>query len=298
MTDMSKDSFDGQNVVFLVGCARSGTTWLQRLLASHPRIRTGQESFLFSSYLGPQLRNWHKELQTLSSGRGGAGMRAYLREDKFLSILREEMFRMMEPMIGDLPDGYLFLEKTPNHGLWIPEIVELLPRARFINMLRDGRDVVASLLAASRTWANWAPDNAYGASRRWVKNVEATETAAKKLPPEQFCQVRYEQLLESPQMVLQKVCNFLGLDWKEDEMVQAIRKNDAKVALKTATPIPIKGEFSLISGTEVKQPPGFIRRARAGSWKKDLSPVEKMLTWLVASRTMAKVGYPWILPWI
>jgi hypothetical protein len=298
MTSSIETSYDGHNVVFLVGCARSGTTWLQRLLASHPKIRTGQESFLFSSYIGPQLRNWSNEIRTLSSGRGGAGMRAYLREDEFLSILREEMFRFMKPMIGDLPDGYLFLEKTPNHALWMPEIIALLPKARFINMLRDGRDVVASLLAASRTWANWAPDNALGASRRWVRNVEAAEKAAKKLSPEQFYEVRYEQLLNSPKLVLQNVSRFLGINWNENEIVDAIKKNDAKVALKTATPIPIRGEFSVISGSEVKQPPGFIRRARAGSWKQDLSPVEKMLTWIGASRTMAKVGYPWILPWL
>src|SRR5487761_78015 len=252
MISMPENGYDGHNIVFLVGCARSGTTWLQRLLASHPKIHTGQESFLFSSYIGPQLRNWHKELRTLSSGRGGAGMRAYLREDEFLSILREEMFRLMGPMVGGLPDGYLFLEKTPNHALWIPEIVELLPKARFINMLRDGRDVVASLLAASRTWATWAPNNAYGASRRWVRNVEAAQMAAKGMSPGQFYEVRYEQLLESPQLVLQNVCRFLRLDWEENEMIEAIKKNEAKVALKTATPIPIKGEFSLISGTEVK----------------------------------------------
>lgn len=225
-------------------------------------------------------------------------MRAYLREGEFLSILREEMLKLMEPMVGDLPTGHLFLEKTPNHALWMSEIVEMLPKARFINILRDGRDVVSSLLAASRTWAYWAPNNAFRASRIWVRSVEAAEKAMKKMSPEQFYEVRYEQLLNSPQLVLQNVCRFLDIDWANNEILEAIRKNDAKVALKSATPIPIKGEFSLVSGTEVKQPPGFIRKAKSGSWKKDLSPIEKMLTWAVASRTMARVGYPWIMPWL
>jgi hypothetical protein len=295
---MTENSYDGHNIVFLVGCARSGTTWLQRLLASHPKIHTGQESFFFSSYIGPQLRTWREEVRTLSTGRGGAGMRAYLRESEFLSVLREEMFKLMQPMIGDLPTGHIFLEKTPNHALWMTEIHEMLPKARFINILRDGRDVVSSLVAASRTWAYWAPNNAFRASRIWVRSVEAAEKSMKKLPPEQFVEVRYEQLLDSPQLVLQNISHFLGIDWADEAIAEAIRRNDAKVALKTATPIPIKGEFSLVSGGEVKQPPGFIRKAKSGSWKQDLTPVQKILTWFVASRTMARVGYPWIMPWL
>jgi hypothetical protein len=295
---MTDESYDGHNIVFIVGCARSGTTWLQRLLASNPKIHTGQESFLFSSYIGPQLRNWRREMRTLSSGRGGSGMGAYLKEGEFISILRGEMLRLMEPMIGELPDGHLFLEKTPNHAFWINEIVELLPRARIINMLRDGRDVVSSLVAASKSWWGWAPNNAFSASRRWVRNVEAARKAMKKLTPEQFLEVRYEQLLESPELVLQNVSRFLGIEWEQGELVRAIRKNDAKASPKTVTAIPIKGQFAMISGSEVKQPKGFIRRARSGSWRRDLSPVEKILTWIGASRTMAKVGYPWILPWL
>ncbi|MBI3001835.1 MAG: sulfotransferase, partial [Deltaproteobacteria bacterium] len=41
--------------MLIVGCPRSGTTWLQRLLASHPKIITGQESHVFDNYVGPQM---------------------------------------------------------------------------------------------------------------------------------------------------------------------------------------------------------------------------------------------------
>lgn len=298
MTSTNDNGYDGHNIVFLVGCARSGTTWLQRLLATHPKIHTGQESFLFSSYIGPQLRNWRGETKTLASGRGGSGMRAYLREADFVSILRDEMLNLMEPMIGSLPDDHLFLDKTPNHSFWITEISELLPKARFINMLRDGRDVVSSLLAASKSWWSWAPNNAYAASRVWVRNVEAARKAMQKLPPQQYYEVRYEELLNNSQLILQNVSHFLGLEWGQQELLEAIQRNDAKGAKKIATKIPLKGEFALISGSEVKQPPGFIRRAKSGSWKQDLTPIEKILTWVGASRTMARVGYPWIMPWL
>jgi Sulfotransferase family len=295
---MTENGYDGHNIVFIVGCARSGTTWLQRLLASHPKIHTGQESFLFSSYIGPQLRTWRSELRTLASGRGGSGMGAYLTETEFLSILQDEMKKFLEPMVGNLPSDHLFLEKTPNHAFWIPEIMQMLPKTRIINMLRDGRDVVSSMLAASESWWSWAPGNAFSASRRWVRNVEAARRAMKKLSPNQVYEVRYEQLLQSPELVLQNVSNFLGIEWERGKLLEAVERNDAKVARKSATIIPIKGQFAVIEGREVKQPEGFIRKAKSGSWKEDLTPVEKILTWVGASRTMAKVGYPWILPWI
>lgn len=225
-------------------------------------------------------------------------MGAYFEESQFLSILQDEMIRLLEPMIGTLPDGHLFLDKTPNHAVWIGEILEMLPKARIINMLRDGRDVVSSMLAASESWWSWAPKNAYSASRRWVRNVEAARSAMKSIPPEQFYEVRYEQLLDSPELVLQSVLRFLGIEWEHEKLLEAIEKNGAKVARKSATVIPIKGKFAHVSGSEVKQPEGFIRKAKSGSWKEDLSPTQKIQTWVGASRTMAKVGYPWVMPWL
>src|SRR5258708_16130926 len=68
--EMLTPEYSGSDMVFVVGCPRSGTTWVQRLLATHPRIRTGQESDVFDQYIGPQLRAWEQELKPQASGRG------------------------------------------------------------------------------------------------------------------------------------------------------------------------------------------------------------------------------------
>jgi hypothetical protein len=47
----------------------------------------------------------------------------------------------------------------------------------------------------------------------------------------------------------------------------------------------------------VKEPEGFIRQARAGAWRQDLSLSDKLAVWQVARSTMARVGYPWAAPW-
>lgn len=151
--------YDGHNMVFVVGCPRSGTTWLQRLLSSHPRILTGQESQVFEVNIAPQLRDWKKMRNPQIRG-GGIGLPCYLTEERFLQILKIYLLTLLEPMVEQLNPDELFLEKTPAHGLFLPEIFESLPGTRVIHLLRDARDVVSSLLAGGAWLTQWAPKSA------------------------------------------------------------------------------------------------------------------------------------------
>ena len=129
MTELNNGNLAGTNLAFIVGCPRSGTTWLQRLLAAHPQIKTGQESQLFD-YVGPQLRAWKKNLNSGADGRGGTGLACYLDEREFLAILKKYLGLLLAPMLKGLQPGQIFLEKTPGHALFVPEIAELLPQAK------------------------------------------------------------------------------------------------------------------------------------------------------------------------
>jgi hypothetical protein len=288
--------YDGANLLFVVGCPRSGTTWVQRLLASHPCIRTGQESDLFDMYVGPLLRTWQQELLTDSSGRGAIGLSCYFTDAEFSRTLKAYLLELLKPMVSGLQAGELFLEKTPSHVLFVPEIHALLPRARFVHVLRDARDTVASLLSASRTWGRaWAPRRAAHAARTWVTHVEASRQARQSLPRAQFYEVRYEALHTSGLHTLRNLAEWLGLTWPDVDLQAALGKNSPDAARAGhGTPIPLGGEFA---GREVREPEGFIRQARAGAWRQELSPADKLAVWRVAHMTMARVGYPWATPW-
>src|SRR5487761_98720 len=104
---MGGPEYTGNNIIFIVGCPRSGTTWLQQLLASYPKAKTGPESYLFSWFIGPQLRAWRREM-----GRevfAGVGLGGYFREDEFLRNLKLYMSVLMQPMIGSLKPGEVFI---------------------------------------------------------------------------------------------------------------------------------------------------------------------------------------------
>ena len=291
--------YDGANLVFVVGCPRSGTTWVQRLLASHERVRTGQESDVFDTYVGPQLRAWRRELEVTSSGRGGVGLGCYFRDAEFLRILKRYTLELLEPMIGRLQEGEIFVEKTPSHVLFVPEISELLPAARFVHVLRDARDTVASLLSASRSWGQaWAPRTARGATGMWVQHVRAARAAQVQLGADRFYEVRYEALHADTARELRRMADWIGLDWAEADVRQAVVDNQPEAARRGGgTDIPLGGAFGDVSGPVVREPVGFVRRAQAGSWREDLSLMQRLWIWKVGRKTMARTGYNWLLPW-
>ncbi len=290
--------YQGHNIVFVVGCPRSGTTWLQRLLAYHPKVHTGQETNVFDAYIGPQLRAWRRQLNHNISGRGVTGLPCYYKEKEFLYILKDYILEIMNPMIGSLKVGEIFIDKTPSHALYIPEILELLPECRIIHVLRDTRDVVGSLIAASKSWGcNWAPRNVESATRMWLKYVSSIHEATDELSKKQFYELRYEKLLNDTPKILKDISQFIGIEWAEGHMNKAIDNNHPqKTKLNEGTPIPLRGEAANISGLIVKEPSGFVRKCRPGSWAEDLSLVQQYLIWTSAHLTMEELGYDWYFP--
>ena len=286
--------YDGHDMVFVVGCPRSGTTWAHRLLACHPQIRTGQESHVFHVHIGPQLRSWRK-LADPKRNRGGVGLSCYFTEEEFFRILKAYLLTLIEPMVAHLGPRELFLEKSPPHVLFLPEIFELLPNARVIHVLRDARDVVSSLLSGDEWCSWWAPEKASDAADIWAGHIKAFRDALPKIPRERIHEIRYESLSESPVAVLRQCVDFLGLEWDLADIAKAVDANMASRAKASGggTPIPLFGEAAKHSGPVVVEPKNFIRKAQAGAWETDLSWSQKFWVWRKANNLMEEMDYHW-----
>ncbi|MEO1132551.1 MAG: sulfotransferase [Cyanobacteria bacterium J06639_1] len=139
-------------LIFVVGSPRSGTTWLQSLLASHPAIVSGPESHFFVS-----MRSL---LQTFEKPQDRKlGLSAYLSPDQFYEAIANLFLQAIAQL--DLPAGdhRVFLEKTPHHSQYAKYILKAFPQAKFIHLVRDARAVVASSLRISQSWGrDWAPN--------------------------------------------------------------------------------------------------------------------------------------------
>jgi hypothetical protein len=289
---MVSDPVTRKNIAFIIGCPRSGTSYVKGLLAYHPKVRTGRESYLFAWYLGPMIRQWNKPRE----GTGFPGLRSYLTDEEFRQVLYETSDRILGFMAPHMQPDEIFVEKTPNHSFWVSEILEAFPSARFIHVLRDARDVTASMLAASKTFGkNWAPRYAYVAAHRWVKQVTLARDAQKKLGSDQFYEIRYENLRANAAKELRSLTDFLELEWSDSELLDAIQRSDPKN--KSTRGKELRGEYAKIYGSTVERPKGAFRKGTPGSWKQDLRFYDKWQVWLVAKDKMKELGYAWKYPW-
>lgn len=112
----------------------------------------------------------------------------------------------------------VFIEKSSSQALVLSTIRELLPKSKIINVIRDPRDVVASWLAASRTWADdGEKKSAAEFAKFWNDCISSAERFKSEHSNSSFIEIRYEDLLTDTEKGLSDVIKFLGYPVKKKE---------------------------------------------------------------------------------
>jgi hypothetical protein len=193
--------------VFLVGCARSGTSILGEVMAVHPRI----------TYLYEVSAIWNRVLPERPDHRLTRADAA----PEVVARLREELSaRLMDPRRD------LLVEKNPKHTLRIPFLDAAFPDCRVIHLIRDGRDTVASLMFRNRgaSWghlkvpgweellARYPVENHIRCAYQWRDAVSIGRADGRALSPGRYHEVRFESLVREPQSAVEEVMRFLELE--------------------------------------------------------------------------------------
>lgn len=255
--------------VFLIGCPRSGTTWVQSLLAHHPAVFTGTETHFFSSAHLVEREFWR--------GRNHLqGLGAYLEPPQFYGLLQEMFWRVVSTLPEPAQQPVLFLEKSPHHALVGETLLNTFPGAQVIHLIRDPRTTVASLLRVSRSWAsNWAPSSIEGAVEMWVANVTASRMLGATLGPEQFLELRYEEFVAAPCPTLRWIWSWLGLSADEALAGEAVAANAERRKPGDSALFPgISRPGATLNGEAVVYPADFNGPAPAEAGRAALTPEE------------------------
>jgi hypothetical protein len=266
--------------VFLVGCPRSGTTWLQLLLAQHGRIATARETHLFNGYLRQVDWSWNY----FRSQQDRVGLHTLLSEDEYYGLLSLFVRGAMDKIAQSNPSASVVLEKTPNHVRHAPLILKVLPEAYFIHLVRDPRSVVSSLCAASRSWGGrWASPNVLSNARLWRDDVTRGHAISELTT--RFREIRYEDLLGGEGAgVLHGLFEWLDLPSDPEFAGRALANCEISRLRDGGTGVRA---FEAVRPRDSV----FFRSGTTDAWKQDVAPQDIDIIEYAAGDLMQQYGY-------
>ncbi|MEU4542546.1 sulfotransferase family protein [Nonomuraea dietziae] len=270
--------------VFVIGCPRSGTTMLQLMLSSHPRLAVPPETrFLVPVYY---KRRTFGDMRIADRRRALAEYIAGDRSTKFreLGIDKEDYIRQVVEGPGSLGSviGTTFRmysdrfgkarwgDKRPSYVKQVDMLTRLFPDAQFIHLIRDGRDCVASLKEMP-----WYTLNSFHAISTWAEAIDAGKRLRRTMSEDSYYELRYEDLTDDPATELKKLCHFLEEDY--DPAMCSPREAASHA-------VPVHKVWH--SNTH-----GEVTRARVGSWAKRLDSWEIRLAEQALGDRLEDHGY-------
>ncbi|MFN8419434.1 MAG: sulfotransferase [Anaerolineae bacterium] len=206
---------------FIVGCSRSGTTLLSVLLDRHSRLCVTPETAFFDE-IAPQLAAISDERSLLRLLRQWRRLPELHLEPE--SVLQHLAQQHRQPTAGNLLASLLDLyahgqgkqrggEKTPQHLAHVATITRCFPNAKFICLLRDGREVALSLRAMP--W--WGSSDLQAAANHWKLCLRQMESCVQQYPA-QFQVIKFEELVSQPEATLTIVMDYLGERFEPDQL--------------------------------------------------------------------------------
>jgi hypothetical protein len=280
---------------FVVGVSRSGTTLLRLMLDAHSQLAIPPETHFIPDLVeacraedgGPDRaaevitmhRRWadfrldadelHERFARIRPFEPGEALRA------FYGMYAQ---RVGKPRWGD---------KTPHYTRRMPLIQDVLPEARFIHLIRDGRDVALSMLDV-----HFGPDDVQKAAKRWTSWIRKARRHAARL--DHYLELRYEELVTDAEAVLRRMCEFVELPFEPAMLeyhggaqgrIDEIRRDTLRPDGLSHIPAEVRAR----QHRHVSQPPRADRVAR---WRNDMSPADRAAFEQIAGDLLVELGYP------
>jgi Sulfotransferase family len=279
---------------FVIGMTRSGTTLLRLMLDSHPDLTIPPETHFIPDVIkafneGPASAT--EIVEVMTDNRRWADFGIPVRK------LRRELDRLRPLTDPAVPIRTFFRlyakrqrksrwgDKTPGYATKMRRIKRTLPEARFIHMIRDGRDVAVSLRGRE------AGLGTEQVARRWRHRINNTRRAAEHVPD--YLEIHYEDLVDEPEATLRRICEHIELDYspKMLDYHHRAEKRLSEISQPLAAEEDKRGlsaESRLEAHALTSEPP---RTDRSGRWRTEMSAADLAVFEEHAGELLADLGY-------
>lgn len=245
--------------IVIYGAPRSGTTFLRALLSEHPDVFISNETRIFE---------WaHQALHVVPNDQ-----RHFLNyREPFKRHLTPWLRFLIRDFYRDLGNGAsIWGDKYPHYcqsPVVLETILELFPGARFVQIIRDGRDVVASVLR--KGWADLERCHML-----WLRHVRVGTEFGKALPDGRFYSLRYEDLIADIEGGAEGLFKFVGVPLAPEVREFCRREQQAP--------------------TEFSEPTRDINTTGVAhsDWAALLDPEQQRTSLEILAPTLESLGYP------
>ena len=293
--DKASDAGGRAPFPFVVGMNRSGTTLLRMMLDAHPDLTLPPETHFLPTLIKAAKANDATPelmLEAMKSHREWGDFD--FSDDEVLGWFRglDELdpgaaARCFYEAYAKREGKPRYGEKTPKYVRNMPLIQRALPEARFVHVIRDGRDVALSVM--DRTVREHFTHPLV--IERWRKKVVKAQDIAPRL--NHYIEIRYEDLILDTEPVLRKVCDFIELDYDPQmltyhltaaERLAEMARDMPETERRPARP----GEDRLKAHALTTEPP---KKERIGVWRNELDEADQVAFESVAHQFLTDLGY-------
>jgi Sulfotransferase family len=262
--------------VVLLGVSRSGTTLLKEMLDRHSELAIPTESYFISQLwdrhgASPDPEQFANDIGRLPRVREWGVTPTDVRERLPAQPTFAEAVQAVYRAYADRRGKRRFGDKTPAYMQRLDVLERAFPGARYLHLVRDGRNAALSFVAMRRRPRfNWARPRGVGAfAAQWRREVEGARRFGREQAAGRYRELRYEDLIAEPQAALREACQFLELEF-EPAMLDYRR-----------------GTAQLVDHHRLAEPP----TPGARRWKDQMAPPEAERFEAIAGELLAELGY-------
>ena len=259
--------------LFVMGAPRSGTSWLHNMIAEHPCVfsKPGETTF-FPNHVTPAEKAWSEEKQDLAEREWWSrGLPNKITETNYFEVLARFVHGFYQKLETDNGCTH-YVEKAPENVHAVHTIKKYAPNARFIHIVRDGRNVAISMISAQRRLGLGAGNVLEGA-QEWTQHVCAGREAGRYEGA--YYEVKYESMLADGAAELKRIYDFCQLDYTDDLVNDIVAGHDfsnKSDGLETSGVTRIKGNIH-------------------EGWREKMTPMDRYLFDIVAGDLLMELGY-------